>query len=327
MAGIHGFGQPPNDGGSFRRAGCAREGPWLTWPRGLLLLGKEGWDGPAAGSASAGGVVFTDLPELDVDIVHHYNTHALPRFPEIRLFADRGTPWVANCQVVHSLPDGSPAGSSPPPVEWIFASNFLANRYGGKCWIHNAVDPSDYIYSSVKDDYFLFITRAEAAVGKGLDIALRLSQERGFELRVAASAYTQAGLDKVRQQCLDGGARYAGDVRGARKAELLAGARALLFPTQFEEAFGMVIAEALISGTPVIASDRGACPELLNPSVGFICRDWDDYRSAVDRVSDLRPADCRAWGMERFHFHHMANDCLREYERRLRLAEEPKATT
>ena len=211
------------------------------------------------------------------------------------------------------------SGSSP--------RDFLANRYGGGCWIHNAVDPSDYIYSGVKDDYFLFITRAEAAVGKGLDIALRLSREQGFELRVAASAYTQAGLDQVRQQCLDGGARYVGDVRGRRKAELLARCTPLLFPTQFEEAFGMVIAEALISGTPVIASDRGACPELLNPLVGFICRDWDDYRSAVDNVSELRPEDCRAWGMERFHFHRMANDCLREYERRRRLAAAPEETT
>ena len=158
---------------------------------------------------------------------------------------------------------------------------------------------------------------AEAALGKGLDIALRLSREHGFELRVAASAYTQAGFDQGKcQQCKNGGAQYVGDVRGSRKAELLAGARALLFPTQFEEAFGMVIAEALMSGTPVIASDRGACPELLDSSVGFICGDWDDYGSAVAEVSKLRPDDCRAWALERFHFHRMANDCLREYERR-----------
>jgi glycosyltransferase involved in cell wall biosynthesis len=279
---------------------------------------REGWDAPEPGTPPLEGVVFTDEPERDVVVAHHYNTYFLPKWPEMDLFTDRGIPWIANCQVVHPLPDGTPAGSSPPPDRWIFASAFLASRYGGTRWVHNALDPADYIYSAAKDDYFLFLTRAEAAEGKGLDIALRLVREQGIALRVAASASTEAGLDSVRAQCRDAGAQFLGDVRGTRKAELLAGARGLIFPTQFEEAFGLVIAEALLSGTPVIASDRGACPELLGPAVGFICRDWEDYRRAVDGVSRLRPADCRAWGLERFHFHRMAGDFLREYDRRLR---------
>ena len=66
------------------------------------------------------------------------------------------------------------------------------------------------------------------------------------------------------------GIEFVGEIYGTQKSELFAGAQAVLFPTLINEPFGLVIAEALMSGTPVICSDNGACQELIDSEVGFI---------------------------------------------------------
>jgi glycosyltransferase involved in cell wall biosynthesis len=87
----------------------------------------------------------------------------------------------------------------------------------------------------------------------------------------------------------------------------------LLNPTQLEEAFGLSMAEALMSGTPVICSDRGACPEVISPDVGFVCRDLGDYRRAIEKAGEIRPAACREKALREYHYHRMAEGFLREY--------------
>jgi len=118
----------------------------------------------------------------------------------------------------------------------------------------------------------------------------------------------------MERSCQEYGAEYVGDIQGAEKADLFAGAKALLFPTRLNEAFGLVMVEALLSGTPVIASAKGACPEVIDPSVGFICDELDDYLAAVERLGEIRPEVCRDYATERFHYHRMTADYLREYE-------------
>src|SRR6266705_4391672 len=97
----------------------------------------------------------------------------------------------------------------------------------------------------------------------------------------------------VADMCKQAGATFLGDVRGQAKAELIAGARALLFPTQIHEGLPLVLIEALMSGTPVITSDFGPCPEVVTPEVGFVCRNTEQYASAIRGVAGIRPRDCR----------------------------------
>ena len=105
--------------------------------------------------------------------------------------------------------------------------------------------------------------------------------------------------------------------RGKRKAELLAGAKALIFPTRVDEAFGLGMVEALMSGTPVICSDRGACPEIITGDVGFVCRYEPDYVNAIRRVGEISPQTCREKAMRDFHYLRMAKDYLAEYEKEI----------
>ena len=80
------------------------------------------------------------------------------------------------------------------------------------------------------------------------------------------------------------------------------------------EAFGLVLVEALISGTPVICSDQGACPEIISSEVGFVCRNRTEYREAVDRLETISPSTCREKALREYHYLSMAADYVKEYE-------------
>ena len=72
-----------------------------------------------------------------------------------------------------------------------------------------------------------------------------------------------------------------------------------------------------MSGTPVICSDRGACPEVITPDVGFVCKDYEDYVEAVHRISDVSPRACRDKAMRDYHYLKMAAGYVAEYEKEI----------
>jgi len=180
--------------------------------------------------------------------------------------------------------------------------------------VWNGIDPDGYLFSETKQDYLLFLSAMDRALEKGIDTALQLSRHHGFRLVVAGSARTQRAIENVRRMCQREGAEYIGDVRGTRKAELLAGARALLFPSRLNEGCPLAILEALASGTPVISSSVGGCPEILTSRTGFLCDSMADFSAAVEQIHQVRPRDCRQSVSERFHYRRMTADYLREYE-------------
>ncbi len=237
-----------------------------------------------------------------------------PAIAYLDLFAGGG--------VVPATSNGNGRVHSLPP-EAICVSAALARGLGGERFVHNGLDPADYSFSETKGDYFLFMAGMQGPrlgvthQAKGLDVALGLVRSCGIELVVAGTASERRVAREVSRLCRDAGARYVGDVRGAAKAELLAGARALLFPTRLEEGFGLVIAEALLSGTPVIASDRGACRELIDDEVGIVCGSESEFAEAIERVHELSPSACRAKALRDFDYRRMVDDYLSEYRREL----------
>ncbi|HEY7546101.1 MAG TPA: glycosyltransferase, partial [Blastocatellia bacterium] len=207
----------------------------------------------------------------------------------------------------------------PAGDNWIFVSRTLAYSYGKTRYVLNGIDPSDYVYAEDKDDYFLFMCAMDWHGDKGLDTALQLSKKMGFELAVAGTARDQETISEVAAMCERVGAHYVGDVRGPRKARLLARAKALLFPSRINEAFGLTMVEAMMSGTPVITGTSGACPEIVSPEVGFVCSSEEGYEQAVERVDKISPRDCREKAMKEYHYLRMASDYAREYEKEIAL--------
>jgi glycosyltransferase involved in cell wall biosynthesis len=235
------------------------------------------------------------------DIVHLYATPPeMPRVPYIVTIGGNGKP-----------------GERYAP-NTVFVSENHARRHGSGQYVYNGIDPGEFVYRDVKDDYFLFLSKASWKV-KGLGVALELAKRCGIRLVVAGGR----GISLNRR------IRYAGMVGGARKAELLAGAKALLFPIQWDEPFGLVAAEALMSGTPVITFDRGSMPEIVTDEVGFRCRSANEMEEAIKAVERISPSACRARAEALFSSEAMARSYLDKYRRILergRLDDAPSPT-
>lgn len=281
--------------------------------QGLVELGHEVFYllGKGAAKLPPPGVQVVPRPVWDADILHTISDHDGDL---VREWQSRGKPWVSTCHI-----DMSTRGMAQRKTtdNWIFVSRTLARLHGRRRFVLNGIDPNACIYSETKRDYFLFMSSMDWEMKKGLDIAISLAFRLRINLVVAGTANNYKRIMRIAGLCKQIGAAYVGDVRGQRKAELLAGARAFLFPTRVDEAFGLGMAEALMSGTPVICSDKGACPEIISPDVGFVCREDRDYVAAINKIEKISPQACREKAMRDFHYLRMARDYVAEYEKEI----------
>lgn len=166
--------------------------------------------------------------------------------------------------------------------------------------IPNPIDVRSWPLREVKDDYLLWVGRMTA--DKGPHRAIVAARAAGVPLVLAGVIQPgqQDFFDREIAPHVDGEhVRFVGEVSGAAKRALFAGARALLMPIRWEEPFGMVMVEALACGTPVIAFREGAACELVvDGHTGFLVDDEAAMASAVDRLGTIVPAHCRAWVAE-----------------------------
>jgi len=257
------------------------------------------------------GVILITEPGVEVDVLHTISDRDEDLIEERQ---SRHKPWVTTC---HLDPRALGLERGPTTENWIYVSRTLAEIHGRSRYVLNGIDPSEYIFSESKDDYFLFMSTMNWGVKKGLDVALSLSGRLGFKLVVAGTGQDHESINRVADMCSKIGARYVGDVRGEQKAALLAGAKGFLFPTKVDEAFGLGMVEALMSGTPVICSDRGACPEVISSDVGFVCKDEDDYVTAITSIESISPEACREKAMREYHYLRMAADYAVEYQKEI----------
>ncbi|GBD24928.1 Phosphatidyl-myo-inositol mannosyltransferase [bacterium HR30] len=235
---------------------------------------------------------------LDAHLLHFQQFPRLSAFP---------LPWVVT---VH----GNSPGELAPHPNKIFLSRDHAERSGSRFFVYNGLDPSEYLYRERKDDYFLFLAKV-GRKSKGIDIALRLARELGFRLVVAGGTRWDLRKTGGWWTSLRCRAEFLGEVDGREKAELLANARALLFPIRWPEPFGLAVIEALVSGTPVITAPLGAMPEIVTPEVGFLCASPEEFRDAIRGVGELSSYACRQRVLEHFTHRHMARGYLEQYQR------------
>jgi glycosyltransferase involved in cell wall biosynthesis len=165
------------------------------------------------------------------------------------------------------------------------------------CTIPNPIDVGAWPLRVVKDDYLLWVGRMTAE--KGPHRAIAAARAAGVPLVLAG--VIQPGQEPYFEAQvaphLDGDrVRFVGEVGGAAKRALFAGAMGLLMPIRWEEPFGMVMVEALATGTPVIAFGEGAARELVvDGSTGFLVDDVAGMAAAVMRLGLIDPRECRAW--------------------------------
>lgn len=181
-------------------------------------------------------------------------------------------------------------------------------RTAGGSWtaVHNFVEPEKFTFvPSVPDDApLVFLSRMDRI--KGPHLAIAIARASGRRL-ILAGNHAASGPDhdywrsEVAPHIGRGGVEWAGEVADEAKNALLGQAAALLVPIQWDEPFGIVFAESLACGTPVISSPRGALPEIVEEDVtGFLINSEAEGAQAVRRLGALPRPACRRAAEERF---------------------------
>jgi glycosyltransferase involved in cell wall biosynthesis len=189
--------------------------------------------------------------------------------------------------------------------------------------IPNALDLAAYPVDPHRGDYLLFLGRVSP--DKGPHRAIEVANAAGAPLKIAGKMQDPAEKyyfeAEVRPR-LGERIEYLGEVSHDEKVELLQNARATLFPIQWEEPFGLVMIESMACGTPVIATRRGAVPEVVaHGRSGIIVEDHRAMVAALEAADDLDPLECRRYVEEHFSPERM----VRGYEEAYRAVLEPVA--
>jgi glycosyltransferase involved in cell wall biosynthesis len=221
-----------------------------------------------------------------------HTLHVCPYEDEIRLWSL--TPAARVTAVSHSQWSAAP-GLRPAAV------------------IHHGVDPAQFTFRDRPEDYVCFLGRF--IPGKGPLRAVGVARSLGLRLLLAGppNDYFRAHVEPL----VDGRTvEYVGYVRGAERDRLLGGARALLYPVEAPEPFGLVLAEAMMTGTPVAALAVGAVPEVVEDGVTGCCAAGvEELAALLPRVLHLDRAAVRRQAEERFSARRMAEDYARLYAR------------
>ncbi len=186
--------------------------------------------------------------------------------------------------------------------------------------VHNAIPVLEFPFREDKDDYVLFLGRMSPE--KGAHLAIDAARAAGLPLVMAAKC--REGAERAYFEAevaprLGPGVTYVGEADLATKKDLLARARCLVSPVCWEEPFGLVMAEALACGTPVVALRRGSVPEIVeHGTTGLICDSPDELPAALHRVEECDPVTCRRSALERFDVAIMVSGYEAMYRRALR---------
>jgi glycosyltransferase involved in cell wall biosynthesis len=183
----------------------------------------------------------------------------------------------------------------------------------------NALDLSVYPFRRKSGgEYLLFLGRMSP--DKGAHRALAVALETGLPLKIAAKCREPLEIryfDEFIRPHLGESIEYVGEVGHADKVELLMGARALINPIDWEEPFGLVVIEAMACGTPVIATRRGALPEIMEHGrTGVMVENYREMEEphVLELADSLDPAELRREIVERFSPEHMVANYVAAYE-------------
>jgi len=249
----------------------------------------------------------------EFDVVHDHSWLAYPylykaEHPELRL--------------IHTH-HGHINWRSPPPVRYpclCAISNYMAleysSRLGVNCrYVYNGIDLGLYKFQREKGERLLYVGRF--ARYKQPHVAIDVARRLGLGLDlVGGETFVEDPryVNRIRDECDGKRIRWFGEAPHDVKVKLMQRAKCLLFPSRMGEPFGLVAAEAMACGTPVVALDDGAVGEVVEHGrTGFVCKSVDEMVKAVDEVDRIRPEDCRGRVEKHFSRRAMAEGYERLY--------------
>jgi glycosyltransferase involved in cell wall biosynthesis len=204
-----------------------------------------------------------------------------------------------------------------PAAHLVAISRSQARLERAPVWsvVHHGLSPERFV-SYEDDGYLLYLGRYSRE--KGCHVAVEVAARAGLPLVMAGQPHeNDYHRDKLVPLMEKYGVIEVGPVGGARKATLLAKARALLFPIDWDEPFGLVMIEALLSGVPVLALRRGSVPEVISDGITGLIADNPCELVAAARIAGrlFDRARIRAIAAQRWSADRMAEEYLQLYSR------------
>ena len=248
----------------------------------------------------------------DFDIIHYEAAYYPMSLAFTRLSP---TPIV---QTLHHSPSAAEIKlwSRYPEAPFVAISREQAGLLSGLNVVDtvlHGIDTDSFVFREQPEDYLLFLGRFTD--GKGVLQAIEIAKRLGMRLILAAAedAYYR---ERVAPQVDGRHVVYYGEADFPAKVKLYGGARALLYPIQAREPFGLVLAEAMACGTPVAALDRGAVREVVDHGVtGMVFDDLEQMANELPRVFGLDRRRVRERAVARFGAARMVDEYVSVYSR------------
>ncbi len=181
--------------------------------------------------------------------------------------------------------------------------------------IYHGIPVSEYPFQPNAGKYLLVFGRLDN--DKGVAEAIAIAKQFGMKLVLAGIVSDQKYFDEQIQPHIDGEhVEYIGSIGGKKKFEILAGAYTLLHMINFAEPFGLSVIEAMATGTPVIAFNKGSMPEIIDSGkTGFVVNSLEEVSEKLHEISTINRADCRASVEDRFTQDIMVDNYLQLFEK------------
>jgi glycosyltransferase involved in cell wall biosynthesis len=190
--------------------------------------------------------------------------------------------------------------------------NYIATVYHG-------IEVEKFEFNERPKGYLFFF--GTIAPTKGADIAVRVAKKLGIKLIMAGDQRAEfADFEKkMISPFIDGEQiNFVGEINFAQKVEFYKNAKALIFPIRWNEAFGLVLPEAMACGTPVVAFDNGSVPEVVDEGVtGFVVKSGNEKAlvSAIEKIDQLNRKKIRQVAKKRFSVSRMVDDYEKVYRK------------
>jgi len=205
------------------------------------------------------------------------------------------------------------------PWYWNAISYSAARSYQGSGFVgvaHNSVDVGSFPFSAEKEDWLLHLSRISPE--KGTEDAIEVAKRLGKKLVIAGKVdqVDERYFHEVVEPLIDGAqVVYVGEASAQQKRDLYRRAKCLVLPIKWDEPFGLVIAEAMACGTPVVVMNRGAAPEIVRHGVtGFVAANLEEMAQAIENIGQIDPHACRQHVASNFDVRHLVSRYLSLYE-------------
>jgi glycosyltransferase involved in cell wall biosynthesis len=180
--------------------------------------------------------------------------------------------------------------------------------------VYNGINTNEFTFCPEPKSYLLFFGRIHPE--KGTYESIQIAKLSGRKLIISGLIQHQEYFDsKIKPFINDDDIVYVGNSGPEERDKLLGEAYALLHPISFEEPFGLSVAESMVCGTPVIAFNKGAMPELiLDGKTGFLVSNLNDAVVAVNNIASISRKYCRDYAVSKFSCQKMIEGYLRVYK-------------